>query len=111
MKRRTRGTTAMVAFWLLFAALAMAMEESPGVVNINTATAEQLTWLPRVGPALAQRIIEFRESNGRFKSTEELILVRGIGEGTYELLEDYVTVEGATTLKEEVPSPRSRDQS
>ena len=74
------------------------------VVNINTASEEQLTLLPRVGPSLAKRIIEFRDSNGRFKTSEDLMLVRGIGEATFQLLEPYVSTDGETTLSEPVSS-------
>jgi len=72
------------------------------VVNINTADASQLALLPRIGPALAQRILDFRGENGKFEATEELILVRGIGEKTFELLEPYVVVKGETTLTTKV---------
>lgn len=76
----------------------------PEVVNINTATAEQLALLPRVGPSLSGRILEFRKENGEFKKTEDLILVRGIGEKTFENLEPFVTVKGETTLKRKLRS-------
>jgi competence protein ComEA len=75
-------------------------------VNINTATASELALLPRVGPALAQRIIEFRTANGPFKATEELIRVKGIGERSFTLLQPYLAVSGNTTLKEKVRQPR-----
>ena len=110
MRRRRREAIALVALWLVFSVPLVGAEEPAGVVNINTASAEQLTLLPRVGPALAERIIDYREANGRFKTTEELILVRGIGEGTYQLLEPFVTVQGSTTLKEEVRAPRREDE-
>lgn len=70
----------------------------PEVVNINTATAEQLAYLPRVGPSLSGRILEFRKENGEFKKTEDLILVKGIGEKTFKNLEPFITVKGETTL-------------
>ena len=105
MNRQIRGMLAFAALWVVVAALVGA-QSSQGVVNINTATAEQLDLLPRIGPALASRIIEFREANGKFKSTEELILVRGIGESLYGTLEPFVTVEGTTTLKEPVRTRR-----
>jgi competence protein ComEA len=75
-------------------------------VNINSASVEQLQLLPRVGPALAQRIVEFREANGPFKSAAELIRVRGIGEKSFESLKPYLATDGETTLKEKVKSPR-----
>lgn len=61
-------------------------------ININTATAEELATLPRIGPALAQRIIEYRETHGGFQTIEELLEVRGIGEATLEQLQDLITV-------------------
>lgn len=101
MKKWNRTVTTLILA-VLFASVAAAAAGEEGVVNINTASAEQLTFLPRVGPALAGRIVEFRDSNGKFKATDELILVRGIGEGTYELLKPYVTIDGKTTLTEPV---------
>lgn len=77
-------------------------------VNINTASAAELQLLPRVGPAVAARIVEFRESQGAFKSIEELMRVRGVGEKTFDLLKPYLTTEGQTTLKEKVKAARSR---
>jgi competence protein ComEA len=73
-----------------------------GVVNVNSADADQIALLPRIGPSTATRIVEFREENGPFKAKADLLLVRGIGERTYELLEPYVAIEGATTLTEKV---------
>lgn len=106
-----RWTMAVLAVTLLLSVpSATAQEAAGGVVNINTATADQLTVLPRVGPALAQRIVEYRDANGRFKATEELILVRGIGESTYKQIEPFVTVKGETTLLDAV-SPASSDDS
>ena len=61
-------------------------------VNINTASAEQLQTLPGVGPALAQRILDYRKENGSFKKAEELMNVKGIGEKSYEKLKDHITV-------------------
>ncbi len=79
---------------------------SQGVVNVNTATVEQLQLLPRVGPALAGRIVEFREANGPFESIDELVAVRGIGEKSLEKLRPHVTVKGPTTLEEKIRLPR-----
>lgn len=65
-----------------------------GKVNINTATVGQLILLPNIGEVLATRIIEYRTQNGEFRSVEDLLLVKGIGETRLEQLRDYVTVGG-----------------
>ena len=63
-----------------------------GPVNLNTATLEQLDALPGIGPVLAQRILDWRTSNQRFSSVEELGEVSGIGEATLADLRPLVTV-------------------
>ena len=62
------------------------------LVNINTATAEELQTLPRIGPAMAQRIIAWREAHGGFRSVDELDAVPGIGPSMLENLRPLVTV-------------------
>lgn len=61
-------------------------------ININTAQAEELQKLPRVGPAIAQRIIDYRKENGNFKRIEDIMKVRGIGEKVFEQLKGLITV-------------------
>ena len=73
-----------------------------GVVNINTASSEELELLPRVGPALAGRIIEFREANCPFRTVDEILAVKGIGESSFEKLEPFIVTSGATTLADKV---------
>lgn len=63
-----------------------------GVIDLNTADEAQLDTLPRIGPALAQRIIDWREENGRFTSVEDLLAVPGIGDKMLESLRDLVRV-------------------
>lgn len=63
-----------------------------GVVDLNTADAAALDTLPRVGPALAERIIAWRSENGRFTSVDDLLAVSGIGEKMLEALRDRVRV-------------------
>ena len=65
---------------------------SSGLVNLNTADAATLDTLPRVGPAMAARIIEWRESNGPFVAIEDLMSITGIGDKTFEGLRDLVTI-------------------
>lgn len=87
-------------------AIGQASEAPAGTVNINTADPETLQLLPRVGPAVAQRIVEYREQNGKFRQKSDLLLVRGIGDATFERLEPYVSLEGSSTLDQKVRSPR-----
>ena len=63
----------------------------PGKVNINTADESTLETLPRVGPAMAARILAWRAANGRFTAIEDLMSVSGIGEKTFDGLKDLVT--------------------
>ena len=78
-----------------------------GVVNINTASSEELQLLPRVGPSLAGRIIAFRETNGPFRTVDEILAVKGIGESSFAKLEPYIVTSGATTLTDKVKLARS----
>jgi competence protein ComEA len=64
----------------------------PGLVNLNSASLDQLDSLPHIGPVLAQRILDFRTEHGRFSSVDELNEVSGIGEKTFSDLQSLVTV-------------------
>jgi comEA protein len=61
-------------------------------VNINTASLEELQKLPRIGPEIAQRILDYRKESGNFKKIEEILKVRGIGEKVFGQLKDLITV-------------------
>ena len=63
-----------------------------GKININSATKEQLETLDRIGSTLAQRIIDYRNAHGRFKTIEELKNVSGIGDKTFEHFKDNISV-------------------
>ncbi len=64
-----------------------------GKINLNTATVKELVQLKRIGTKYAERIVKYREENGLFKTTEELIKVPGIGVKTLELNRDRIVVE------------------
>lgn len=98
----------LVAVVALAAAPAFAADAPAGVVNVNTASATELAYLPGVGPALAGRIVQHREKNGNFKTAEDLMLVKGIGEKSFERMKPYVAVAGATTLAADIKSPRAK---
>ncbi|MBC7235445.1 MAG: helix-hairpin-helix domain-containing protein [Chloroflexi bacterium] len=66
---------------------------SVGLVNINTASAAELETLPGIGPAYAQRIIDYREQNGPFVDKSEIMRVNGIGQACYERIVDRITVD------------------
>ena len=79
------------AIWFALSGVAMA------VVNINTATKEELTSLKGVGDKRAQEIIDYRKKNGNFKSIDELEKVPGIGPGLMKQIRSEVTVSGKTS--------------
>jgi competence protein ComEA len=61
-------------------------------INLNTATRSELESLPGVGPVLAQRIIDYRETHGPFQTVDELLNVKGIGTALMEKIRDLVEV-------------------
>ena len=61
-------------------------------IDINTADVEELDELPEVGPATAESIVEYRRTNGMFRSVEELEEIPGIGPATIEEIEPFATV-------------------
>lgn len=62
------------------------------VININTAGIGELIQLPRIGPATAQKIIEYRIENGKFKNIEDLIKVSGVGDYIFQDIKKYIIV-------------------
>lgn len=68
-------------------------QSSDGRININTAGAAELDKLPGIGPALAQRIIEYRESKGSFGKIEDITKVSGIGTAMFEKMKSRISVD------------------
>jgi competence protein ComEA len=109
MKSETR--TARASWLVLLMALGVLFAVSPtfaaagggltGVVNINTATAHQLQMLPGIGEARAKAVIELRKQSGGFKSVDDLLAVKGIGETALKRLRPYVSTQGKTTARTE----------
>ena len=76
-------------------AKAATSETDSAPVDINAADSEKLATLPGIGPSIAQRIVDYRKEHGPFKSVDELVNVRGVGEKLLAKLRDHVTVGGA----------------
>ena len=97
---RNRLVACAVAFTVLMAAAGVAVraqtasdgKASQAQVNLNVATNADLEKLPGIGPALAARIIDYRQKQGGFKKVEDLMNVRGIGEKNFLKLKPLVTV-------------------
>ncbi len=90
-----KGLAAVLSVAVLIMSMGWAFAQTAPAkakVNINTATQAELESLPRIGPKVAQRIIEFRGQNGNFKKVEDLMKVKGIGEKIFAQLKDLITV-------------------
>ena len=104
---RTAGALALAL--LLLVGLGLAASPAPaadggslsGVVNVNTATADQLMLLPGIGEAKAQAILERRKEQGGYKSVDELLEVKGIGAAALERIRPFVVIQGQTSLARE----------
>jgi competence protein ComEA len=92
---------ALAALLSTAGAPAFAEEKISGVVNVNTASAAELEMLPGVGASRAKAVIEAREAKGGFKSLDDLLAVKGIGEASLAKLRPHLTLEGKTTVKSE----------
>ena len=93
MKRRN-GIIALclvVAVVMVYVPAVVAQEAEK--ININKASAQELTQLKRIGPKLSERIVEYREKHGPFDRPEDITQVRGIGPKTYELNKDRIATE------------------
>jgi comEA protein len=100
--RLRRGFALVAALMIAFAGVAQAAESVvrlSGVVNLNTANAEQLQMLPGVGEKKAAAIIEVRSSKGGFKTVDEIVEVKGVGDALLERLKPHLTLSGKTTAK------------
>jgi competence protein ComEA len=71
-----------------------------GVVNLNTASGDELERLPGIGPSRARSILELRTRLKRFVRVEDLLRVKGIGRATFRRLRPLITLEGPTTLQQ-----------
>ena len=81
-----------------------------GTININSASAEQIALLPRVGIKLAERVVEYRKANGSFKKVEDLMEVKGVGEKLFVVLRPHLSVSGENTLTQKIKSTGMRSR-
>ena len=104
MTRTSRAVARMATLVLLLGLLsssgqAVEQRSLEGVVNINTASAEQLQMLPGVGEVRANAILSERKDRGGFKTVEDLRAVKGVGDSLLERMRPYVTLKGKTTAQ------------
>ena len=77
-------------------------------VNINQASAKEISNLPRIGIKVAERIVEYRQAHGAFSRIEDLMEVKGVGDKLFTELKPYLALSGPTTLTEKVSSKGTR---
>jgi len=104
--RAARVSAVQLAVPKVSPALVLTGEDSPDtplkellpgtVLNINTASAEELTALDGIGESLAAAIVEYRDANGPFSAPEDIMLVYGIGEKKFAAIRDYITTGDST---------------
>ncbi|CAB1061555.1 hypothetical protein D1BOALGB6SA_6330 [Olavius sp. associated proteobacterium Delta 1] len=82
----------LVVFVILIGVLNLNAAEAKKI-NINSASAEELTQLKGIGPSHAAKIVAYREKNGPFKMPEDLMQVSGIGQKTFEANQEYIIIE------------------
>jgi competence protein ComEA len=105
-----RVFASVLALWLLpLPAISHAQASLPAVpamfkpsvegqLNINTASVEQWALLPGIGPATAQKLVEYRERHP-YRSVSHIMRVKGVGKKTYAAIRPYLTLDGETTLQ------------
>lgn len=106
MSRSSLALVALACVQLATGASASATTPPTGTVNINTASAIELTQIPGIGPAKAQAIVAHRQQE-KFVTLEDLTKVKGIGDKLLQKIQPFVRVSGPTTLQAGTPSAPS----
>jgi len=90
---RKRSITLCLVVAVMMALISVSLAQEAEKININKASAVELTQLKRIGPKLSERIVEYREKHGPFERPEDIMQVRGIGPKTFELNKDRIITE------------------
>ena len=103
-----RFLLAFLFLGLIFSGPALAGKKKPPAhpVNLNTATSDELQQVPGIGPATAEKILKMRKSYGPFKSVDDLLAIRGLGEKRLDKMRKYLTV-GKPAPKTTSPPPKA----
>ena len=96
MKTINRSFAIMTAVLTIFVLFSSVWAAETQQVNINTATVQELSQLKGVGPAYAAKIVAYREANGPFAKSEDIMQVPGIGTKTFEVNKDRIRVDKKT---------------
>lgn len=96
LKSKNAGLSLVLALVFFLVSLGVSFSQTSvpakAKIDINTATSQELESLPRIGPKIAQRIIEFRTQNGNFRKIEDIMKVKGIGQKLFEQIKDRIVV-------------------
>ena len=93
MKKSKKLLTGFLAIALIMAFVPGLWAEETAMININKASVEELTQLKGIGPAYAERIVQYREAHGPFATPEDIMKVPGIGPKTWEENQDRIAIE------------------
>ncbi|MBW2558810.1 MAG: ComEA family DNA-binding protein [Deltaproteobacteria bacterium] len=92
MKNYKRILVVLFVVLFVISMVPLVLADEGKKININTATVEELVNLDRIGPKYAERIVQYRETNGPFVKVEDIVMVKGIGAKTLEVNRDVITV-------------------
>jgi competence ComEA-like helix-hairpin-helix protein len=81
-----------MAFMALCAVMPSMAAAAGAQIDINSASAEQLTAIPGIGKVMAERIVQFREQHGPFERVEDLLKIKGIAEKSFQRIRPYVMI-------------------
>ncbi len=104
MKKLTNVMTALLVSAILVANASVSVADTASdqeVVNINTATAAELAFLPGIGPSKAEAIVKYRK-NKPFKKVEQIMRVKGIGRKSFVAMRKHLNIDGTTTVKKKI---------